>query len=352
MSKSRTLPILAAALCLTGLPLTAAHAKSAHSQGAHGDARFEYHGPVFTQFLVDSYTENNQGDPRQFYTWFDNATKPFLENNMTLNAALAEKRSELARISDPKAKAAKELEIGAWTHKLIKKSIPKFSLDRGYDFTNTVAHGERQCFLQSVLISSLLQKMGMDAGVVMVARNMAGQTTNNGHASAILRLSNGKDVLVDASEPEPFARHQGLFAYNIAKGSSQYINSNFEGTSGVILSYQGQPTNAKVATSQIRTLSVPFLRSQFEYYRGERTIGGLILTPLTAKGLATEESRLQKAVRLCPQNPLAVYMLGRVSMRMGKKDAAKAQLTAANALYAHAGWVPDGMTEAYREARR
>ncbi|BDI28429.1 hypothetical protein CCAX7_004800 [Capsulimonas corticalis] len=352
MSKSRTLPTLAAALCLAALPLSAVHAKTAHSQGAHGDAQFEYHGQAFTQFLVDSYTENNQTNPRQFYAWFDQATKPFLGSSATLEAALNEKRAELARVSDPQAKAAKEMEIGAWTHKLVKKSIPKFSLDRGYDFTNTVAHGERQCFLQSVLISSMLQKMGMDAGVVMVARNMAGATTNNGHASAILRLSNGKDILVDASEPEPFARHQGLFAFNTQKAGSQYINPVFEGDTGVILYYQGQPTNAKVATAQVRTLSIPFLRSQFEYYRGERTIGGLILTPLTPKGIATEEARLQKSVRLCPQNPLAVYMLGRVSMRMGKKDAAKSQLTAANALYSHAGWVPEGMTEAFREAHR
>jgi hypothetical protein len=351
MFKSRTLPTLAAALCLSALPF-AAHAKGAHSQGMHGDAQFEYHGSVFTQFLVDSYKENGQSDPHQFYAWLDHASKPFLENGETLPAALETKRAELARISDPKLKAAKEMEIGAWTHKLIKKAIPKFSLDRGYDFTNTVTYGERQCFLQSVLIAGLLQKMGMDAGVVMVARNMVGQTTNNGHASAVLRLSNGKDVLVDASEPEPFARHQGLFAFNTAKSASQYINPNFEGASGVILSYRGQPNNAKVATAQVRTLSVPFLRSQFEYYRGERTVGGLILTPLTAQGLATEESRLKKAVRLCPQNPLAVYMLGRVSMRMGKKDAAKAQLTAANALYTNAGWVPAGMTDAYRQAHR
>ena len=207
---------------------------------------------------------------------------------------MSAKRAELARISDPQAKAAKEMEIGAWTHKLIKKSIPKFSLDRGYDFTNTVAHGERQCFLQSVLISSLLQSMGMDSGVVMVARNMAGATTNNGHASAILRLSNGKDILVDASEPEPFARHQGLFAYNTAKASSQYINPIFEGDSGVILAYQGQPSNAKVATAQIRTLSIPFLRSQFEYYRGEAHDRRPDPDTADPDGIATEEARLQK----------------------------------------------------------
>ena len=45
-------------------------------------------------------------------------------------------------------------------------------------------------------------------------------------------------------------------------------------------------------------------------------------------------------------------MLGRVSMRMGKRDAAKSQLTAANSLYKNAGWVPDGMIEAFREAHR
>jgi hypothetical protein len=77
-------------------------------------------------------------------------------------------RTKLDRIALPSARAAAERQVCADLHKSIKSRIPRFSLDRGFEFRHTVGRGERQCFLQSVVIASLLQRAGIPAGVAMV----------------------------------------------------------------------------------------------------------------------------------------------------------------------------------------
>ncbi len=99
--------------------------------------------------------------------------------------------------------------------------LPKFSLDRGYEFRHSVDRLERQCFLQSVLIAGLMQRMGMEAGVVMIYRNQKGEASNLGHATVVLKLDNGRDIMVDASDPHPFMRHRGVFAAHRLPGPAQ-----------------------------------------------------------------------------------------------------------------------------------
>ena len=60
--------------------------------------------------------------------------------------------------------------------------------------------GQRQCFLQSVLIAGLLQRMGISAGVAMVYRNPRGEESNNGHAVTLVKLPDGDDLVADAAE--------------------------------------------------------------------------------------------------------------------------------------------------------
>ena len=73
-----------------------------------------------------------------------------------LDQLLALEKRELNGIADTSARARKEQAFAAWSHKLTKTIIPRFSLDRGFEFANVVRYGERQCFLQSVLIASLV----------------------------------------------------------------------------------------------------------------------------------------------------------------------------------------------------
>jgi len=58
-----------------------------------------------------------------------------------------------------------------------------------------------------------------------------------------------------------------------------------------------------------------FIQSQFWYYRGERAPGGL-LAEKSDDGWPRRRTRCAPSVRLCPKNPLAVYMLGRVYYAM------------------------------------
>jgi hypothetical protein len=178
----------------------------------------------------------------------------------SLTGALAHVRQDLGRIKEPDRRAEAEAALGARLYRLVKTMIPRFSLDRGFEFTNVVRYGERQCFLQAVLIASLLQRMSVDAGVVMVYRSVHGQESNNGHAVTLLRLANGQDVIVDASEREPFAHQKGLF---VRCGGYQYVEPVFAHGSGRIIRYRLTSGKGLVENSRVQTLDLPFLHSQF-----------------------------------------------------------------------------------------
>jgi len=123
-----------------------------------------------------------------------------------------------------------------------------------------------------------------------------------------------------------------------------YVNPVYD-ASHRILAYRNLRNGGKqIAPSSVATLDLPFIKSQFDYYRGERTPGGMF-TPdgkelNTPGGLAKSEEWLKKSATECPQNPLAVYMLGKVQEKRKETAAANKQYLAAYALYSQYGWIP------------
>jgi hypothetical protein len=162
----------------------------------------------------------------------------------------------------------------------------------------------------------------------------------------VARLANGRDILVDASDSQPFMTHQGLMVSVPSRGGYAYVEPSYDAAQN-ILSYRSLRSKAVLPPSKIAMLDVRFLQSQFDYYRGERTPGGLLTRPLaTRSGLEQSERWLRKSVAECPQNPLAYYMLGRVQEERKKISEARQSYNTAHVLYSRYGWVPP------EEARR
>ena len=295
---------------------------------------------TFQSFVAESFRVAGARNPataaHSFFAYMGSA----------IPASMDAAKPRLSRIANVKERASAERALCVNLHKAIKKQSPRFSLDRGFEFANTVKRGERQCFLQSVVIASLLQRAGVPAGVVMVSRNERGAYCNNGHAVTVARLADGTDIIVDASDPTPFMTHRGLMVRVPALGGYAYVEPVYDAAHR-ITAYRSLRGKTTLAPPAIALLDVPFLRSQFTYYRGERTPGGLFTPPLVQPaGLARSETWLKQSVSECPQNPLAVYMLGRVQERQGNRAAAKRSYSDAYALYTRYGWVPDEETRA------
>lgn len=323
--------------------LQRANGRAAKPASQVQDAWFPYKSPAFDHFVAASYKSMKAGDPSAFYSWFDDHFKE--QAGSPPEAFLAQRKQEIDGLSDPVAKADAQQKLGGDIHRLVKKTIPKFSLERGFEFVNTERLGERQCFLQSVLVCGLLQKAGVPSGVAMVYKNIQGQATNNGHAVAVARLSDGKDVIVDCSDPEPFVEQRGLFVRN-GKSAYIYVEPEYDGTTGIITAYKSEG-NAKVLSPRsVTTLDVPFIDSQFDYYRGERAEGGVFDVHPTTAGLQRSAMFLRKSIQENPANPLAVYMLGHAYRKLGKGDLATHQYQAARVLYAKDGWLPQGIIDA------
>jgi hypothetical protein len=315
------------------------------------DEKYPYHSKRFDALVEESFKEMKAGEPQQFYDYLDRQYFEYfhphpgivvkIQANVLLSA-VQEKRTEYSKLKSLSAKTKFELENAKIIHKFIKKAIPKFDLCKGFEFCYVVQYGQRQCFLQSVLIASILQQEGMNAGVVMVYKNIAGEPSNNGHAVVLLKLSDGKDVIVDASDPIPFVTHKGLFA---RLSDYIYIEPVYAKKSYTIVKYKKASDKSYIAASCLKTMDYGFLRSQFYYYRGERVIGGVINNKKTKKGLQGSAKYLKKSISLCNGNPLSVYMLGRVYMNQGDNKKASDQFKKAYNLYSKYGWIPDGVKD-------
>ena len=241
------------------------------------------------------------------------------------------------------AKVKLERETAAWAHRFIKKSIRKFSLERGFELANVVKTGERQCLAQSFIISGLLQRAGLQAGAVMVWSNPKGQKSNLGHVVSVVRLSSGNDLLDDASDPTPFMHHQGLL---VRTGDHfSFVKPTYEPDdtiSGYAMADSGSPLSVKSTAP----LTLGYLHSQFDYYRGERATGGILGTGVgkaTPAGLKQSAFFLNRAVQEEPQNALARFVLGQVLARQGYTAQARAEFQKANATYRAEGHVPGGV---------
>ncbi len=304
-------------------------------------ADYAYGSPAFTRLVSDSYQEGGDG-PDRFYQWMDAAyrkcsTRYPGKESLSIEQLLEWKCRQLAAVTEPVQHRKQEMMLAGWLHRMVKEAIPRFSLDRGYEFRSVAEYGERQCLLQSVLIAGMLQAMGVDAGMVMVYKNAGGQETNNGHVVALVKLWGGRDVMVDASEAHAFPQHRGLFA---RAGGYRYVAPVFEAGSPLIASYGRVAGGTPIAIGGMRPMDYAFVRSQFYYYRGERVKDGLWPTGQTKAGLERAARYWRRSVALCPENPLAVYMLARVYRTQGKAKLARRRFEEARALYKRFGWVP------------
>ncbi|RIH82860.1 Tetratricopeptide repeat protein [Meiothermus luteus] len=311
-----------------------------------GFPQYPYRSIVFGRFLDDSYALAPTPGPKPFREWLEAAYQARYQES--LRQALAQRRARLEATPDPRKRAALEEATAAWLHRAVKALIPRFSLERGFEFFNAVRFGERQCLLQSVLIAGLLQEAGLEAGVAMVWKNPLGQESNLGHAVALLRGSDGQDRLVDASDPTPFMRHPGLYLWDASARDYRFVEVSF-GPEGVVRGYTRLADGRPLPLGQARPLDTAFLRSQFDYYRGERAPGGFI-GPSTPAGLEASARFLERAIVRQPRNPLAVYGLGYVYRKQGRLEAARKQFQRAYRLYLAQGHVPPGPQEAQRWA--
>jgi hypothetical protein len=307
-----------------------------------------YGGAAFAALVAESYAVAGEGSPGDFHQWLRDAYRASgaalpATSGEDLEQDLASARASLHRLPGRAARARAEAELARWAHRFVKQAIPRFSLDRGHEFCNVVKYGERQCLLQSVLIAGLLQAGGCDAGVVMVYANERGEQSNNGHVTVLLKLDDGAALLVDASDPEPFAKHSGLL---VRASDYRYVTPVYQPRSSRIAACLTADTRARLAVAKVSALDLTFVGSQFWFYRGERAPGGVIAGQRTAAGLAASRQALEHSVRTCPANPLAVYMLGRTLLYQGDGRSARKLFFTARDLYRRYGWVPPGVKDA------
>lgn len=310
-------------------------------------------GAALNSLAAESYKRTGaQGD---LTSWLDLAYlrshRP-LAGGVTLSQALSLRRAQLQAAPTLVEKDRLARETAAWAHALIKRAVPKFSLERGFELANFAATGERQCLSQSTVIAGLLQRAGLDAGLVMVWTSMTGQVSNLGHVTSVLRLPSGAgDLQVDASEPEPFATHSGILAWT-GKGY-RFMTATFS-PGGLITAYAPVGQSEPIRPRQMQFLSLAYIRSQYSYYRAERATGGVLGTGTgraTASGLQTSERLLLEALAQEPQNALAASVLGTVWRKMGKVSQARQQYLNAAALYAAQGYTPAGQQANMQWAR-
>lgn len=290
---------------------------------------YPYAGPTFDSFVRESYRVASRPNPHEFYRTMDARA---VSAGLPTWAAWAK-----ANRPDGTQAGARRAGEAVWGR--IKKTITKFSLDRGFEFTNAVTTNERQCYLQSIIVAGELQRAGYDAGVAMVWSNPKGQTSNNGHAVAVLRAGN-RDLVIDCSEPRPVEVHRGLF---LRQGTAyRYVEPRYD-QNGWILGYArtGMPDQILAPNKAYAFLDLPFLRSQFDYYRGERAVGGVIAKVKTPAGLAASERFYRRSLEECPANPLTRAMLARTLAAEGRNDEAQRQRLVVLNQYARYGWTPD-----------
>ncbi|MEN6370548.1 MAG: hypothetical protein ABFD64_00910 [Armatimonadota bacterium] len=328
----------------TPVPITAHRKTAAKSDFTEA---YPYANEKFDKFVAESYSYRGSNDWRSFYDHMDHIYWKYKSGfsgwkGTNLKDMLDSEGNKLNSITDNTKRAKEELAFSAGLHRFIKIGVPNFSLDRGYEFYYMQNRGERQCFLQSMLLAGMLQRAGVNTGVAMVYKNAGGEQSNNGHAVDLVRLSNGHDIILDASEQEPFVKQQGLF---VKETHYAYVNPVFTSSSNEIMGYRSASDNETIALAKVKALDYDFLHSQFWFYRGERAIGGLILMPKTADGLKRSEEVLQTSVKICPENPLSVFTLGRVYIAEDKMDQARESVADARGLYQKFGWMPTGIKE-------
>ncbi len=318
--------------------------------------QYSYGSMTFDGFVKTSYDELHLDDFQEFYRWMDLAyedwkkqgesdgTYPFPEaKSSDLKSLCASAEIHLASLQENSVRALEEMRYARGVHRMVKSVISRFSLERGYEFSSVPRYGERQCFLQSVLIAGLFQQMGMKAGIVMVYKNEKGEESNNGHAVVLLRLPDIHDLIVDASESRPFATHQGLFC-NDYRGN-RYVKPVYSSGAEAIIGYQLERDDSAVEREAIGAMDISFIQSQFDVYRGEWVDGALHSAKKSREGLERAVRYFRRSLNTCRTNPLAIYLLARSLEELKNNDEARQQFMKAYVLYTECGWIPEGQKE-------
>lgn len=315
------------------------------AQATPAPADLTYGGANFQALAAESY--RIMGVDGDFTAWLADAYVKGgvpLAGGQTLQGALSARRAELAAATTPEARDRLARDTAGWAHRFIKKVVPRFSFERGFEFASIVKTGERQCLLQSTIIAALLQNAGLNAGLVMVWKSLSGQESNLGHVTSVLRLPSGAgDLQIDASEPQPVAAHQGILAW--VSGDYRFLTPTFS-AGDLITGYERADGRGAVPARALTFLTLKYVRSQFDYYRAERATGGILGTGTghaTEGGLKTSETYLRRALALEPRNALAASVLGSVLRREGRTLEAQQQYRKAAALYTTEGHVPPSM---------
>lgn len=296
-----------------------------------------YDSPEFQSLVDESYAYTGRQGAEQFRSVFDEALKR--SKSPSWKVLLQESRDQMARATAANRDST-ILAICGRLHGDLKRAVPIFSLDEGFEFANLAAKGERQCLLQSVILTGWFREIGLDAGVAMVWKNEHGKSSNLGHVCNVVTLSNGRSVLVDASEPTAFAKHQGIFLQTEGTGY-RFIEPQYR--SDIIVAFKDLKSGKSAAPNRLRTLDYEYVRSQFDYYRGERAPDGILAKQATKDGLARSESMFRSALSHSPSNPLAEWMLAQTLAREGKQDQARSARAAAKEMYQEFGWIPPSM---------
>ena len=214
--------------------LLAASSQPAQAQSTSA-ARISYKSRAFDRFVVDSYKEAglSRAQAEKWYAWMDGAYQKSdvrfagKESVKSLGPLMDSIGEDYDKAKTARQKAQMERLTAAFVHRMVKTAIPKFSLDRGFEFAEAMQRGERQCYLQAILVSGLMQRAHMNASVVMVSKSDKGEATNNGHCVALVKCSDTRDVLVDISHPDPFVAQQGLMVADTQTGAFRYVTPKY-----------------------------------------------------------------------------------------------------------------------------
>ena len=139
--KKATIAAILMLICLSSMKLSA----------MQQDQTCPYSGERFKSITRDSYKYMRSGKPDEFYRWMERSYKTHYKHllnaeNTSLNLYLIKEKQYLTNIKNKKEKANMEMQLGGCLHKYIKSAITKFSLERGFEFYNTVSLGRAAVF--------------------------------------------------------------------------------------------------------------------------------------------------------------------------------------------------------------
>ena len=140
ISSSRSVP-LALTVCLLSLSLAPAAQAAAPSLIPQVGPNFQYGSAVFDKVAQTSYkTVNLAGSFDDWITAAYPKSGTLLGTTGSLTADL-DAHAAAMQLASGDVRIKLERETAAWAHTFIKKSIPKFSLERGFELASVVRTG-------------------------------------------------------------------------------------------------------------------------------------------------------------------------------------------------------------------